>query len=103
MVELVRPEMLPLGALPVVVLLVVGEARRPVPQRAPVGVRGEPLEHDRSDEQEARVTGDEHHLRAHVSFAAVASSPAIPATPSGSEISVKRMSSGSSSVTRLTV
>ena len=42
-------------------------------------------------------------LRAHLNLAAVASSAAIGAAPSGWAISVKRMSSGSSSVTRLTV
>ena len=48
-VELVRPQVLALGALPVVVLLVVGEARGPVAQRAPVRVRRQPLEHDRRE------------------------------------------------------
>ena len=102
-VELVRPQLLALGALPVIVLLVVGEARGPVAQRAPVRVRREPLDRGRRREQEDGVAAREDRLRAHVSLAAVASSALSASTPAGAATSVKRMSSGSSSVTRVTV
>ena len=55
-VELVRPELLALGAEPVVVRLVVGEAGRAEAQRTAVGVRREPLEHEGAAGQEARRT-----------------------------------------------
>src|SRR5215211_6897397 len=102
-VELVRPQVLTLRALPVVVLVVVGEARGPIAQRAAVRVGRQPLDHRRGEQEEAGVASDEDDLRAHGVFAAAASSPPVAATPSGSTISVKRMSSGSSRVTRLTV
>ena len=70
---------------------------------AAVGVRREPLEHEGAGDEQAGVARRQEDLGAHVSLAADASSPAIAATPSGWSSSVKRMSSGSSSVTRLTV
>ena len=102
-VELVRPQVLALGAAPVVQLLVVGEAGGAEAQRAPVGVRRQPVERHRHQEQEHGVAAAQKRLGAPVSLAAVASCSPIDGTPSGSDTSVKRMSSGSSSVTRDTV
>ena len=102
-VDLVRPQVLALRAAPVVVLGVVLEAGGAVAQRAAVRVHRQPLEHAGGDEQEDRVPRGEDRFGRHgVVFAAAASSP-IVATPAGSWISVNRMSSGSSSVVRLTV
>ena len=92
--------MVALGAVPVVVRLVVGEARGAVAQRAAVRVRGEPLEHERGEHEQRCVAGGEDDLGRHVNRAAVASSSPGSVTP---DSSVKRMSSGSSSVTRFTV
>ena len=102
-VDLVRPQVLALRAAPVIVLGVVLEAGGAVAQRAAVGVHRQPLEHAGGDQQEDRVArGEDRFGRHDVVFAAAASSP-IVATPAGSWISVNRMSSGSSSVVRLTV
>ena len=57
-VELLGQEKLALRARPVVDTGVVGEARRAVPQRASVSVRGQPFEHERTDqESKAIATG----------------------------------------------
>jgi hypothetical protein len=101
LVELVRPQVLAFRAAPVVVRSIVGEASGAVAQRAPVGVRRQPLQAERTEHERAGVGGGEYGLGVHVTFAALASSPA-PA-PSGTAISVNKMPSGSSSVTRLTV
>ena len=54
-VELMGPEVLALGALPGVLVRVVGEARRAVTQRAPVGVRRQPFERAGAEQQCRRV------------------------------------------------
>ena len=64
-VELVRPEVLALRALPVVVRLVVGEAGGPVAQRAAVRMRRQPLQHERAGHEQAGVAGGQQDLRAH--------------------------------------
>ena len=102
-VERMRPEVLPLRALPVVVHGVVGEAGGAVAERAPVRVRREPLEREGAAREEAGVAGRQQDFRPHASLAAAASSSPAALIPSGWYTSVKRMSSGSSSVTCLTV
>jgi hypothetical protein len=102
-VELVRPELLTLRALPEIVRGVVGEPGIAEAQRPAMGVGRQPLERERAGDEEHRVAGGEDRLAAHVSFAALASAGPALGTPSGWSSSVKRMSSGSSSVTRLTV
>ena len=102
-VELVRPEVLPLGAEPVVERRVIAEARRSEAERPPVCVRREPLERERTRDEEGGVAGGDDDFGAQVSLAAAASASLIAASPPGSRTSVNRMSSGSSSVTCLTV
>ena len=102
-VEFVGPEVLALGADPDVMVGVVVESGGAVAQRAPVGVCRQPLQHAGRDEQGERVARREQGLRAHLTLAAAASSELTPPHGSGSSISVNRMSSGSSRVTRLTV
>ncbi len=102
-VEVMWPQVLALGAAPVVAVGVVDEAGGAEAERASVRVRRKPFEEECGEQQEARIAGRENGFRAHVILAAAASSARIPAVPSGSWISVKRMSSGSSSATRLTV
>ena len=75
-VELVRPQVLAFRALPVVVVVVVGEAGGAVAQRAAVRVRRQPLQHERAGDEQPGVAGGEEHLGRHVSLAAVASSRA---------------------------
>ena len=102
-VELVRPQVLALGALPVIERLVIGEARRAVAQRAPMRVGREPLENERPEREQGRVSRRQQDLGVHVTFAAAASASPSASTPAGCSITVNRMSSGSSRVTRLTV
>ena len=102
-VELVGPEVLALGADPHVVIVVVLEAGGPVAQRAPVGMCRQPFEQAGAHQKRERVGGREQCLGAHVTLAAAASSELTSAPPSAASTSVKRMSSGSSRVTRLTV
>ena len=77
-VDLVRPEVLTLGAAPVVVVLVVGEAGGPVAQRAPVRVGGQPLEDERPEDQRRRVDRGQDDFGPHAMRAAVASSAPAP-------------------------
>src|SRR5215208_4314381 len=103
LVEVMGPQVLALRATPVVELLVVGESGAAITERAPVRMGGEPFEERGGAEQEGAVSGDHQGFRAHVNRAAEASSAPAFGTPSGWSTSVKRMSSGSSSVTRSTV
>src|SRR4029450_8348348 len=99
----VEPQVLTLRTDPCILLLAVLEPRRAIAERAPVRVCGEPLEDERAPDESPRVASGDDRLGAHVTFAAAASSPLTAASPLGWVTSVKRMSSGSSSVTRLTV
>ncbi len=83
-VELVRPQVLALGADPVVAGGVVGEAGRAVAERPAVRVRGQPLEPERAAGQDARVPAGEYRRSAHAILAAAASSPPARGRPSGS-------------------
>lgn len=96
-VVLVEPQMLALWANPGVEVLVVGEAGGAVALAAIVRVPCEQVEDDSSGDEEEPVAGCEHDLG--VEGAHELASDA----PTGSVISVKRMSSGSSSVTCFTV
>ena len=86
-----------------VVVGVVGEPGGPVAQRASMGMGRKPLEQERPADQRQGVGGGERGLDAHRVLAAAASTSEGGSMPLGSVISVKRMSSGSSSVTRLTL
>src|SRR5262245_21251946 len=101
-VELVPPQVLALGAEPVVVRLVVREPGRAKAKRTLMGVGRKPLDREGRAGEEGGVARREEHFGAHVSLAAAASCSSKALTPSGCETSVKRMS-GPSSVTRLTL
>ena len=83
--------------------VVVGEARCAEAQRAPMRVGRKPLENERAEREQGRVSGCQQDLPVHLSLAAAASAPPTASTPSGCSTTVKRMSSGSSRVMRLTV
>ena len=91
-----RPEHLVLRADPRVMLRVVTEPRGAEALRPALDMLGRPVQDGGEDEQHDGVATDQRDLRIHAHY----SSPAPVAT--GSRISVNRMSSGSSSVTRLT-
>jgi hypothetical protein len=96
-VALVRPEVLTFGALPGVETAVVAEARRPITLGTAMRMTRESVQRPRSDEEEERVRAEDEGLRVHL----VQGRPS--GMPAGSVISVKRASSGCSSVMRGTV
>ncbi len=98
MVVLEGPEMLALRALPGVQVRVVVEAGHAQAQRAAVRMAGKRVDCHGGAEEEASVGRGEQSFRADA-----AHDPGAGWAPAGSVISVKRMSSGSSSVTRGTV
>ena len=103
-VELVRPEVLALGTEPVVVRRVVAEAGGAETQRAAVGVRGEPLERERTGAEEGGVGGGASKTStAHVSLAAAASASLMASDAFGFVDDREEDVPGSSSVTCLTV
>jgi hypothetical protein len=96
-IGLVAAQVLALRTFPRVLVGVVGEAGRPVPLRACVGVARKEFHADRDGEQEDRV--GVRHQGLGVNLVHVCSAGAR----TGSVTSAKRISSGSSSVTRGTV
>jgi hypothetical protein len=96
-VVLVQPQVLALGAFPRVEVLVVAEARGAVALAAAVRVAREQVEAGGKPEQEERVARREYD------FGVERAQAWASGASTGSVISVKRISSGSSSVTCLTV
>src|SRR5262249_42616451 len=88
---------LALGALPGIHRVEVGETRRPIELRAPVGVLREHVQAQGDQRQEEPIPRRE---QAHASNAAHSGAPT---GCFGSVTSVKRISSGSSITTRFTV
>src|SRR5262249_27802953 len=89
-------EPLALRAFPRIQAAVVAEARRPVELRAAGGMSRERVEPQRNQRQEQRVAGREQALGGDAAQLA-------PTGCFGSVTSVKRISSGSSTTSRLTV
>jgi hypothetical protein len=92
----VGPEVLPLGTFPRVQVRVVAEPRRPEALRSPVRVASEQIETRGDTKEKERVAPEQDRL-----WMRLGHKPSSRA-PTGSVISVKRMS-GCSSVTRGTV